>query len=92
MKRPTPRRCCPVKRVEHRLQEKRTVILTHLKETACVGLLSVAFHVGHAPFVPPYKREEHVPEQEPLRASDMGINMVVTAVTSGSTIQNGAIW
>lgn len=68
------------------------IILSNLRQTAYIGLVGLAFHVGEAPLVPPYKREEHVPEQEPLRASDTGVNMIVTAVTSGSIIQNGAIW
>jgi hypothetical protein len=63
------------------------VIFDNLRCAICAGLVGVCCHTAHLPLVPPYKREEHTPESAPVRGTDMGVQIVYSAVTSGSTAQ-----
>jgi len=54
------------------------------RDGVSVGLVSVALHLGHGPFVPLNRREDDAPTNEPVQANDIGVNMILSALTSDS--------
>jgi hypothetical protein len=53
-----------------------------LADTARAMLLVFGMHAAHEAQMPPFRRQEHVPENEPVLAGDLGINWVTAAATT----------
>lgn len=61
-----------------------------LANTARVMLLAFGLHAAHEIQLPPCRRQEHVPENEPVLPGDIGFNLVmVTNTTTGMSYRIG---
>src|SRR5437879_4675 len=56
-----------------------------LKQCSFVLLVGLGIHSVHEIVLPPYRRQEHAAESEPVIALDMGCTMALRAATTTTT-------
>jgi hypothetical protein len=64
-------------------------LLVDLRQAAAIGLLAVGLHVAHDYAVPPYQRQEHIPEQEPVSPTGVGVTIINTVMSGWSGTMSG---
>jgi hypothetical protein len=56
-----------------------------------VVIAGICLHANHEPQVPAWRRREHVPENQPVQAVDIGATMIMAAMTTSGSIGGGAV-
>jgi hypothetical protein len=61
------------------------------KKSSIVAILGACLQAGHEVKIPPARRHDHIPENEPVKPIDFGVNLIFAASTSGFQSQSQVV-